>query len=651
MIIPRDQVNIIIKNGQAKGLSGQAVLDGLISRGYEPEGVDVAAAKADIAKRAQPTAPADTTAPSSVVDTVKSVGNTIIDTVKDIPSDVVQTAKDLKANAENGQQKIADAIVAGQAGDQGRVSTFFQTAGALAGAGAGAVGDVAKGALKIVLTPHEEQSVRDVIGKLGAEAIANPFVQKAIDYYHSLSPEAQRNLDATGGLVSLATTVLPAGAIGKAATAGVDALKTGAAVTKDALGNIVQGTADAAKSAVGATKVAADVVTGSPLSQGMGQVIKDIMARGPQAVKNGADALAESAARAERIRAAAPAVQDAIKSNLDERIINTITSADKPTVQAYKDVVKIAEDSANKIGSKEQPTKVGGELAAKQYDLIEKQRKSVGAQIGDAVKSLDKTTKVDIKPVISQADEVLAQNGIKPIVTEKGISLDFSNSSFTNAERAKISELYNLVHESGSQVTPLSIYNKNKLFSKLKRESNFDGIGNIIVDTGNDQKSSLFDVFKNIYTKTLEDVAPSIKPLNRHYAELSNLTDDIENSIFKTPNFQVVKSVDPAEFAKVNLRRIFGDSQSSPVFEGVADAMDKAARGLGYTGATPKTVAEFAQEMRKLYPDTIPKTGFTGGIKLGLGDIASKVLEVGTPQLKDQQAALKNLLDSLIHQN
>ncbi len=51
MVIPKDQVNVLIKNGQAAGLTGQEVLDGLVERGYQPEGVDIAAAKQQLEQK------------------------------------------------------------------------------------------------------------------------------------------------------------------------------------------------------------------------------------------------------------------------------------------------------------------------------------------------------------------------------------------------------------------------------------------------------------------------------------------------------------------------------------------------------------------------------------------------------------------------
>ena len=76
--------------------------------------------------------------------------------------------------------------------------------------------------------------------------------------------------------------------------------------------------------------------------------------------------------------------------------------------------------------------------------------------------------------------------------------------------------------------------------------------------------------------------------------------------------------------------------------------MDSASRGLGYKGASPKVVAEFAQEMRKLFPETIPKTGLTGSLKLGVGDILESISKTGAPNLTDQQKAVRELINSYL---
>jgi len=50
MKLTKEQTQTIIDNGKTKGFSGKTILDGLISRGYEPEGIDIPSAKQAIQK-------------------------------------------------------------------------------------------------------------------------------------------------------------------------------------------------------------------------------------------------------------------------------------------------------------------------------------------------------------------------------------------------------------------------------------------------------------------------------------------------------------------------------------------------------------------------------------------------------------------------
>ena len=54
MILTQEQTNNLIKQGQATGLTGKEVIDGLIQRGYEPEGVNIQAIKQSIGKSSEP---------------------------------------------------------------------------------------------------------------------------------------------------------------------------------------------------------------------------------------------------------------------------------------------------------------------------------------------------------------------------------------------------------------------------------------------------------------------------------------------------------------------------------------------------------------------------------------------------------------------
>jgi len=381
-------------------------------------------------------------------------------------------------------------------------------------------------------------------------------------------------------------------------------------------------------------------------AEGVVQAGKDLVERVPRFVGRVKEDVAESALKAEKLKTATPAVREAVKVDLPEKYINTISQADDATKQAYKRVLDIADETPKTVGVKKNPTIVGGELASKQYDLIEKQRKLIGSKIGEQVEALGKSNvKANMGVAFNQIDDVLVQNGIG---FGKGGKLAFAGK-YTPAERARIQELYSLSREAGDTLTAKQVRDMDQLFSKLQRETRMEGIGDLRVNA-NGEEISMFRMFRDIYSNQLENIAPEIKQLNSQYRNLVTLLDDIEDSIIKTPNFNVTKSTDSAEFAKVNLRRIFGESQSSPAYEAIADEMDAISRKLGYTDAKPKDVASFAQEIRELYPESTPRTGFAGGIRTGIMDIAEKVLSAGKVDTTDQRKALRALLDEVADQ-
>lgn len=409
----------------------------------------------------------------------------------------------------------------------------------------------------------------------------------------------------------------------------------GASALRPSVENIVESTSQAVGRATQA-------VPESQALQGASQTVSDLADRVPRFIARQQENIAEQATKRQAIQtASSPAIANAVRVELPEKFVNTVSQADEPTRQAFKRVVEMAEEVPKTIGVKNNPTIVGGELASKQYEIIENQRKSIGNAIGEQVKQLglDKA-KVDMRVGLNQIDDVLSQQGIK--IAENG-KLAFTGK-YTPAERARIQELYTLAKESGDVLTPLQVRDMDQLFSKLQRETRMEGLGDLRVDV-NGQNMSMFRVFRDVYANQLENLSPELRKLNSQYRNISTLIEDIEDSIVKTPNFNVTKSTDPAEFAKVNLRRIFGESQSSPAFEAIADEMDTISRQLGYIDAKPKDVAAFAQELRELYPEITPRTGFQGGFRAGLADIAEKVLGAGQVTEVDKREALKKLLE------
>lgn len=387
-------------------------------------------------------------------------------------------------------------------------------------------------------------------------------------------------------------------------------------------------------------------VSDSALAQGALQKGKELVERVPRALERSKISAEEAASKAERIKNSPPVVAEALKVDLPEKYISYVYQTDEPTRAALKRVLDIAEESPNTIGVKNNPTIVGGELAAKQYDVLENHRKSIGQLMqSEEAKLAQMNVKADMRPSLSQVDGVLSQNGIR--VGQDG-ALDFSSGkalSYTDKEKARIQELYNTVTSKNPVMSPLEVRSMDQLFSKLQREARMEDLKDIFVDV-NGQNSNIYRVFRDVYSNQLDNLSPEMRNLNSQYRAIANLLEDVEDSIIKTPNFNITKSTDPAEFARVNLRRIFGEAQSSPVYEAIADKMDEVARTLGYTDASPKEIAAFAQEIRELYPESVPRTGFAGGLRSGLMDIAEKVLGAGKADVEDQRKALRALLES-----
>lgn len=507
---------------------------------------------------------------------------------------------------------------------------------------------------------HPTKTVKDL--QQEAEQAANtgpwwvsPFAGKTQENVES-ALEAKNPAQMTGKAAEFAAELLtPAGwwkSLGKADKAsdilrGVEEavdttldLSKGKAVVKPDV--VSPTTLDLSKSVVDT----APEISKTGTMQGAKQTAQEIAERVPRFVGRVQSGLEESAVKADKIKNATPAVAEAYKVDLPERFINTVQQADPATVKAYKEIVKIADNPNEVIKASARPEIVAGNAASEQYKLIDKTRKSIGEQIGGVVDGLSKKGSVDVLPAQRQMRDVLRQNGVMPDTS--GV-LKFTGK-FTPAERAKIQQLYELATEGGEKLSPRQVYDMDRLFSKLQREARFENVGDIMVSTQNGDMS-LFRVFRDIYSNQLDDIAPEIRNLNRQYRNIVTLQDDIENSIIKSGNFDTSRGVDAAEFAQTNLRRLFSEAQSAADYRQIYEEMDNVSRALGYDGARADDLAAFAYELRKLYPETTPRTGLEGSIGTSIKDFLSKATSAGAPNVEDQRKALNAILDEAISNN
>lgn len=580
--------------------------------------------------------------------------------IQETGQDIKQTFGALKNTYNQTKDKIQGIANAEVTGEQGKLRSFGQAFGTIAGGFSKALGDIVTGVIKVSGSTEEEQALKGTVEKVSSDIqeavirkhekmkIEDPekatAVEALINNFKNLDPKTKRDVEALLGITQFAIDAATAGTTKKIVEFGAEktadiaknlAVKAGTAVTEGVEGAINK-TGDVIKDTYGKVR-----------QSGVGQKTSELIERIPRTYNRAKEGLESAASKAEKIRTSPPAVQKAYKANLDEKIINTVVQADEPTKQAYKEMVDIAGESSDVLKIKKRPSSVAGEVAAKQYKLIEDRRKEIGKQMNEATKKLSKEKVVEMEDGFKQIDDILGSQDISIRYTKKGQKLNFSGSKFTPAERTRIQELYSLAVEGGNKLSPNQIRLKDQLFSKLQREARMEGIGDIMVETPEGTKS-LFGIFRDIYSNKLDEVSPEIKELNKQYRQVRTLLDDIEGSITKGGNFEVVKGADPAIFAQTNLRRILSDAQSAGSYSEIVKKMDEFARELGYTGARADELILFAEELKKLFPDTIPKAGFAGGISTGVKsaamDVFGKVLKTGTPDLKDQQKALIELL-------
>jgi hypothetical protein len=217
----KQQIDTIIKNAPP-GTDKVKLLDGLITRGYEIEGVDTNLAKADIAKRNGVVAevPKKTFGQKvgafakDAVDDFKQVGNDIMN--------ASQKSADIISNADRQITPPESAVIDPTkklAPKKGDLGSMFQAVGALANAGAESIGAAFKGALKIVLPQEAEDKIKELAAKGITNAMSGEYdggviksvTEKAKELYANLSPEQQKNVDAVGGIANLVTQFIGAG--------------------------------------------------------------------------------------------------------------------------------------------------------------------------------------------------------------------------------------------------------------------------------------------------------------------------------------------------------------------------------------------------------------------------------------------------------
>lgn len=412
------------------------------------------------------------------------------------------------------------------------------------------------------------------------------------------------------------------------------------------LGNLLDSTTSGVQSA---TRGIADTVADTISTTGIGQRAGEFAQRFPRAVRRVGEFVDEGAEIAQRKQTGTPAVVKALDEGLPIKTVDFVQKFDAPTKQAAKEMLELAEAGRGSA----LPQTIPGKIAGQQLEIVEKQRKEIGKKIGEFAESLPALKNIDITPQQNSVIDVFKQNGITLSPDGKFIASD--NFKVSDEQVNVLNKIWEKV-TSSNQLSAKNIHELDQWFSSTQRTSRVvDKVEDLYikVPTADGAKDvPVYKFFRDVFGQRLDEVAEQIgrsdiRNLNRDYRSLSNLTDNVENTIVRQSRLEGV-NVDISESASVALRRLFSNAQSKAEYQEVYDQLDALSRSLGYEGARADTLMDFyLTDMKPLYPDTVPQTSFEGGISGAISNFVSRVADLGSPNVKDKREALRLLLEEI----
>lgn len=532
------------------------------------------------------------------------------------------------------------------------LQTGIRTVGSAIGTASDVLGAGLSGLIKTFTPQKTEEEIKQKVEEIaqtptGQTAIsALQTISQAYKQLEESHPELAKDLGALGNIASIA----PLPPIGQTISRTAKTAQKGVTTTARGLNKLSQSLSRVTPevSLIGSIPTPSQSIT----QRGLAGLGTELLERIPRAGKRIKETVEEAAEKSARMQKATPAVREAIKVDVEQPTIDLISSFDKATLEGASKMHEIAEIAPTvRVSERVAPAKVAADSAVEQFNTIYKQKRKIGESIGEASNKLSKNQSVPVDKANQQMDDILKSIGVED-VTDRGKLVWGADTKIIPSEQKKIQQLYDEAVKGLDNATPSVIHKRDQVFSKLKRESRMDDIGEILIELPDGSNTSIFDAFRGIFSSILDEVSPEMRDLNRQYAQLARLTDDVENSIFRAPNFNVVKETDPAKFAEKNLRRLISDAQSAPTYTEIASQMDDIARQLGYIGAKPHDLIEYAEILRRLYPDTVPKNSFSGGISTGLTGLlsttAGAVARAGKISVKDQREAILRIIKEML---
>jgi hypothetical protein len=606
MDLTREQTQTILNNAKSQGLSTKSVLDGLIQRGYNIEGVDSEAAKVAIARE------------KPVVEQTR--GEETIDDIKQIGTDVVTSAKVRSAN-------LGESIEAYQKGEQGLGRTIFQGIGQAAGFAGDVTGDIIKGGVKTAMSQEGEEALKGDIKTVAEPIVASESVQNIINKYKSLDPKVQRDLDSLLGIGSLVLDVATAGFGGAGVKTGTQAIKTGVTKTAETI----------AETAV----KGADLITPT-LKKGLNtvtDVIKPVAEEAKLIPGRVATNIAAKKATEQTVKELPTKVaQTAARSGIEVPDIKYLYTIPKEFKETAKKLFKTTQDFVSGA-SKTNPLEIVGQPITKAIKEAENFASKIGKKIGETANKLPAVATEELAPsILTNLKKVRGLEDL--IVDEKGM-LDFTNTTLatagTQADRTAIQNIFDDAIKAGT--------GKQK---HLLRQELFEILGGKkrsgVQLTGTQENA--FEAIRKGLADVLDTKNATYKKLNLDYAKALDPLKKLRKMLnVKGASGQIEEDILDMS-AGLLARRLTSFAKSNPEIRNILNQLDKAVKSKGKTLLSTETMQDFYNILDKYY-DIAGKTSLQGQVSAGL-EKATGVKDLIMGKIRDVAGESKAVKDKIL---
>ncbi|UOF78922.1 thymidylate kinase [Caudoviricetes sp.] len=524
-----------------------------------------------------------------IADPMERKSGMISRTVSDIPSDVVDTFKGVIGAGRKGAENITEAFTKpGLTVPQRVAGAVVAPFSAVVNAG----GEAIKGATKLFTTEEFESTLSSAIANLGEEVMSTDAAKKMVQMYETLPEDQKFTLS---NIIAPMTNVMSAGGGATLAKPVIGAAKTG---LKGAVATVKETVKRTPQQAANDVVMAANPVANPILDtiSGMGTQIKDF-------AKRTVGEAQDTASEARRFAEMPEPKAKLIKNGADERVINVMEKGTPEEVKIYRELVEQAKKKElDPTPNTPQPKVIAGRELLKPVDYIIKERKSVGAKLGDYRKNLGTAKNIDTNPAFRNFHEHLKTNfGVK---FDKDGNIIENTGTLASSDVKLVQKIYDQLRsdKKNSQVElDQWLQRTYKDYDLVQaRERTFSEEVPRIADFA---RSEVRKLMPEDYNKLATDYARLSRPLT-DFVKLVGYKGDL--------NKLTAKELKTAEVAL----RVLGNAADRP--QSVIDDLLDTATEAGYqSNIDLNRLIYVTDQLEDLY-DITPSRGFSGSATRGI---------------------------------